>query len=127
MAFLGIVWPKLKAIWTFLMGFLRIFEAAKLLRENGKLRSQINECRAERDNLAEQLDFASKIEPRGVFLYLKSPRPGYDEGPYCRVCWEREEKLLSVQSTSKRQSDGLRIRKTRIWVCPSCQNAWHAE
>ena len=83
-------------------------QIAELMISSADLKMEIAEIKDENTALKRNDDLRSKMEVRDKLLYLIEPVPGYGEGPFCPICFEKENILINVEIYAD------------LWTCTDC-------
>jgi hypothetical protein len=83
--------------------------SADLKMEMAELKAEIFHLRQENAALKRKADLRSKMQVKDRLLYATEPIPGYDGGPFCPLCFEKEGILVNVWES------------TMGWYCPQCE------
>ena len=92
---------------------------ADLREEVAKLKAENTQLRGERDQLRERLRIRRAVEYRDGFYYLKKPKAGESQGPFCTTCFEEDHLLITLRDVRReRFSTGeSRITGARCMRC----------
>ena len=90
------------------------------------LKIEIARLKTESHDLREQLakrsatpQIGEDIESRNGLYYLRQPRPGQADGPYCTRCYDADDQLILVSGL------GAAFRHFGKWRCPQCKSHYH--
>lgn len=85
-----------------------IGNTADLKMEIAELKVEIIKLREENTSLKRKTDLRSKLRVENGAYYLNEKIDGYNQGPFCTLCHEKDSLLINVHHTSAG------------WHCPNC-------
>ncbi len=88
--------------------------ALKIENKTLELERDFKKLAQENESLQRRCDVREKVVFKDGFYYLSSPVQGLSNELFCKVCWERDEKLISIEED--------RVSSTKR--CRVCGNCW---
>ena len=82
--------------------------SADMKLEMADLKSEMFKVQEENARLKRKADIRGNIEMRGNHIFLTNPMPGYNQGPFCPICFETNEILVNIWESMTG------------WHCPHC-------
>ena len=79
-------------------------------------REEIAALRQELLASEEKKKIRNRIRVDGPLRYLTDPDPGMHEGPFCSLCLERDDQLISLTGPSRSP-----VNDSMLWRCPACK------
>ena len=92
-----------------------ITNTADLKMEIAELKSAIIELREENNTLQRKKTLREKMKVQNRLLYLNEDVPGYNQGPFCPLCFEKDTLVINL---------GGPYPPTQCWCCPNCKNSF---
>ncbi len=86
-------------------------QIAELMMSSADLKTEIAEIKEENTTLKRGVDLRSKIEVKMNVLYLTEDVAGYNRGPFCPICFEKESYLINIWTGPA------------SWSCKNCQKS----
>lgn len=83
-------------------------QLSEAIVENANVKAELATLQGRLAEFQRSMDLVATRETRNGMYYLKSPPPGFDEGPYCTACWNVNDKVVRLLFDA---------------TCPSCKVA----
>lgn len=89
-----------------------VMHTADLKMEMAELKSEIVTLRDENAAMKRKADLRSMMRVQENVLYLTEEVPGYNRGPFCPICFEKEDNMINVWNAAYGG-----------WYCPNCKSS----